>query len=1389
MTRSQSHTLAARHGTLVTQVCLGVHGHVPTLGFHIALVGHAASGFQSHTLAGRYRTLVTQVGLCVHGHIAAFGFHIAFVGDAAGIGFHAHRGTCLHDALVEDFIGRRQFHLVGGYQALVDHALGGVQDDVVPGQTVFILQGPGCLFMEPAAANGEGSRSLQISLVIDQADAFRSRHRSVDGQVVHRTILVIANSDVLGLAAVGEENGQVLAAAAADGHIGGIAAVLHGHVLEVVEDFLVIQLGPTLQVDTGNRIQTDRGCRDGMARTLADVSAGFQGQGIRGQAAFGQIDGTGRIQRHFPGSLDLAVHSRHAVCSFPACLHRAFARQDEFVLALHVGQSQGTRILAAQVDIALLGVGAEYTGILHPQAIVCKAQAAVRGNQVHFVPVDVAAGLAVFGGHLHAGIGTQVDHADGYALESQSLGPTVVQPGLVQVQVALGPGIQAAAQIGQDVVGTAADITGTTGDGQIPGGDAAFLHLHAPVAHELHIGAGVDLPGDIQSCILHPGQIDAACPGRVAAVGVQGHLSAVQLEGDGLLLPDRQTGIVPGQISGLGLGQDLEVLQFVQIRIGDFFGCSIHADVLPGIQGDILPFDVGGGHHHHFVLGRSVEHSVLDGVKQVVPAPAVGIAAIDFAVVQDEILFFCRIILALEISLACFIIRLGRFVKSSLAFLFRHGSRFTLKSFDFGLIGFLGSLQFFTACCIHCIGGSLCLVVSQGMVAPAFRCQLCALDVQGIETFLFGSRRCSRPAVISIGITHKAHFLPESHLVGAARKSPVTHSVFKTAVGGQAYITTIGNDVTDPHIAIVIGKSDIPFRLGIDAGRQGIAVERVRRCRHIRRDGPPFADEVDAVAHEYCALSRLQIAVGPQVEIAVLDAGFLDIEIAIARKQAYAALVAFQADIGSVTQCTVIQGNILQSAGRQAVRVDDCPILALDAAFLAGKRHRPTIAGGSDAAGQVNILAACNGDGVIRSLQEADADGLVRLDGIRTAGRTRCRLCPAIGNLPGEMRPVIILLRLDDFTVRLRPTVFSRGNLILRRLSARRDEGTLPQQRAGWKVRSRRFQLACRGIDTLEELIGRTVLDQRPDGEILGVRFLLDGFITRGTARPLHGLGSRLIHHTAGVIRIGGTRALTIRRRRFSRNHTVIVPVFRQGILVGIFDADQAVRLLIADGANAEVAADLRRVNRDGRRAVHGHQAPRTRRAGQCAGDVDLAAARIDAFRQEFLRRRIVVDLDLILPDTAVCIVIRTAAIDQIPFIAKDLVVLQRYLVLLPLLIQQGDAACIRIHTCRKRCLISVVAALDKTVQDYVLAVEIDILTGLDTSTRVLLRRMLSRQYCIQFIIRKAQVRYCSIDFNRTRLRFCSGTNIFELFICVNQISRLTVSFIVILVIGPQSTK
>ena len=384
LTGSQFHILAARHGTLVLQVGLGVHGHVPVLGFHIGLVGDAASiGFQVHTLAARHGTLVVQVGLGVHGHAAVFGFHIAFIGDAAASGGHGHSGTCPHDALVEDFIGRRQFHLVGSDQALVDHALGGVQDDVVPGQAVFILQGPGCLFMEPAAANGEGSRSLQISLVIDQADASRSRHRSVDGQVVHRTVLVIANGDILCLAVSVKENGQVFAAAAADDHIGGIAAVLHGHGLEVVELRVICKSGTTVERNARSRINRNRLCRDGMGRRLLDGATCLEVQRIGSECAVLQVDFpvTGQIhriclhlahkhRRFFIIPKAQAGFSRHSNRMARTRFHRA--EQEKTVLFPGLA-------LASQVNIAIFRFGIDgcaipqdaYAAVLCTDAALC----------------------------------------------------------------------------------------------------------------------------------------------------------------------------------------------------------------------------------------------------------------------------------------------------------------------------------------------------------------------------------------------------------------------------------------------------------------------------------------------------------------------------------------------------------------------------------------------------------------------------------------------------------------------------------------------------------------------------------------------------------------------------------------------------------------------------------------------------------------------------------------------------------------------------------------------------------------------------------------------------------------------------------------------------------
>ena len=1052
------------------------------------------------------------------------------------------------------------------------------QDDILLGvKCIAVIEAALCRFAD-IRFGIQAARRGQRTFVVYERDACCGCNRAVDIEVVGLAVRIIADGDILGLAALGEGYLQVFIAAVAEHDIRRIAGILQRHILECIE-FLGFRLCPAVQTDACRCVHRSRLCRDGMGCRLLDGAARRKVQDIGIEAAVVQQRRSCRIDFDL-ASLDAAFY--RSIRIIAAGLDGAFTLQDEFVFAIHLVQRQRARLLASDVDIAILCVGAQDTAVLDTDGVIGKTEAASRRNEAHLLAIDVARRLALLRRHDHTGIRREIHLPARDILDGQHLGSTAVESRLVQVDVPCHARIERAGEVRQDLVRITAHVALAARDDEVVRGDAALRHLDAIVAHELDVLCRLDLARDIEHRVLDAGNVDIARVLRLLLVGVERQLAAVQLYRQRFLLLDDHRIILPGQIAGLRLREELEVLDLREVIVGNRFGCIVNTDIQAGIEHNVPALDVRRIDRHHFILRRRVEDAVLDGVEQVVPAPAVGIAAIDFTVVQDEILFLCRIVLALEISLASLIVGLERLVKGCLAFVFRHGRRLALECLDLCLIGFLGGLQFFTARCIRGIGESLCLIVGKGMLALAFRGELLALHGQRIQPLFLGRRRCSRMAVIDIGVADKAHFLPECHLVQAARERPVADGIFKASIRCQIHVTTVRDDVTDAHRAIAVLQGDVPLCLCIDAGRHGVAVERFRRCRHIRRNDSVPADEIDAVAREHRACRRLQIAVGLQVEIAVLDAGFLDVELAIAREQRHTALVTREADIGGITQCTVIQGNILQSAGRQVIRIDDRTGLGFDTALLAGKRHRPATAGGSDVAYQVNILAARNGDGIILSLQEADFDGFVRMDGICTASRTRCRLRPAIGNLTGEMRPVIILLRLDDFTARRRPTGFSRRALILRLLSAGRDEGTLPQQRAGWKVRSRRFQLACRGIDTLEELIGRTVLDQRPEREILGVRFLLDGFITRGTARPLHGLGSRLIHHTAGVIRIGGTRALTIRRRRFSRNHTVIVPIFRQGILVGILDADEPIQILIPDGPYHQILVYLSGIDGNG---------------------------------------------------------------------------------------------------------------------------------------------------------------------------------------------------------------
>ena len=601
-------------------------------------------------------------------------------------------------------------------------------------------------------------------------------------------------------------------------------------------------------------------------------------------------------------------------------------------------------------------------------------------------------------GHDHACIRRDVHLIARNVLDGQHFGSTAVESGLMQVDVPCRARIERAREVRPDIVFVTAHVALAARDDEVICGDAALRHLDAIVAHELDVLRRLDFARDIEHCILDAGNVDVARVFFVQLIGVERQTTAAQLYRQRLLLLDDHSIVLPGQVASLRLREKLEILDLRESIVGDCPGFIVDTDVLPGIKSDVPTLDIRRIDRHHFILRRRVEDAGLDGVEQVIPAPAVGIAVFDFTVVQDELLLCTCVVLVRKISLADFIVGLERFIKGRLALILRHAGCLTLEGLDPRLIGFLGGLQFFTASGIRCVGGSFCLIIRKSMVASAFCGELRALHSQCIQALFLGCRRGSRAAVIC-GIADKAHFLPECHLVRTAREHPVADGISKVAIRRQIHITAIRDDVTDAHRAIAALQCDIPLCLCIDAGRHGVTVEWFRRCRHVGRDGTALADEVDTVASEHLALSRLKIAVSLQVEIAILGAGLLDIEIAVAREQRHTALITREADVGRIADCAVIQRNVLLRFGCQAVRVNGCPVLGLDSTFLAGKRHRPAAAGRSDVAGKAHIPLALDGDGILTVLQEGHADRFACFDGIGTAGGLPLGLGPGIMDL------------------------------------------------------------------------------------------------------------------------------------------------------------------------------------------------------------------------------------------------------------------------------------------------------------------------------------------------------------------------------------------------------
>ena len=144
--------------------------------------------------------------------------------------------------------------------------------------------GKGCLAACQAAFDGD------TALIVGERDTCRSGNRAVDGEVVGAAIRIIADDDILGLAAVGEGDCQVLIAAVAEHDVRRLAGVIQRDVLERIELRIDCEPGTAVKSNARTRLDRSRLCHDGMGRRLVDGTVSLQFQRNSSERAVFQVD-------------------------------------------------------------------------------------------------------------------------------------------------------------------------------------------------------------------------------------------------------------------------------------------------------------------------------------------------------------------------------------------------------------------------------------------------------------------------------------------------------------------------------------------------------------------------------------------------------------------------------------------------------------------------------------------------------------------------------------------------------------------------------------------------------------------------------------------------------------------------------------------------------------------------------------------------------------------------------------------------------------------------------------------------------------------------------------------------------------------------------------------
>ena len=564
--------------------------------------------------------------------------------------------------------------------------------------------------------------------------------------------------------------------------------------------------------------------------------------------------------------------------------------------------------------------------------------------------------------------------------------------------------------------------------------------------------------------------------------------------------------------------------------------------------------------------------------------------------------------------------------------------------------------------------------------------------------------------------------MDESRRIAAVDGLTAGQGIDKTARRGQRHIAVRRFDGSDAQMAVFC-HMDIAF--GCDIDTAGKRVQRVHsriRCFHlqsrrIRADASLLADEVNAAAFDSCRRTALgQIAQSRQADVATIVLRLDEIDMArFAIGTVNGDVHIAAAGIGRVQFYRIakgLDGDIRQAlfgakldvvALEQAARLVDGAVLRRDG----DGRARPAPAG-LDFTGQGDIGLTRHIDGRIAILiaEEADMDAMVRFDTAHILlGRTRVGI--PFGAFPMEPAQEACLPALGDHW--LRPGIIQDHIvvdkdilLVLIRKAARIDiDAVIIDKRLMTHILRRNFLFILRQFRFIQRR------DSSPEAGfmVMLVMFLRRDFLATGPVVAQVFLWIVHGRSTAGAedFPVAGSFVPVCQ----VLDHRTIAGIFRDLIPGGIGNADQAV-IFVADKL-AHLQSRVRIVSHaDVIGTVEGHNFA-IARAGDAAAQINLAAVGIDIGDDQFLRRRIVVDIGLVFVGT-VCLqdfaaflykIIRSCGDDRI---GQILFAHAR-----PAAVQLLDFRHYRIGNGD---FVFAVAALDQAIDIDVRRIDVDVVTG-----------------------------------------------------------------------------